>query len=96
MQTIVPLPSTAPAPPLGTSDATTQERVIALTRSLFGGAPAISAGADPEYDEIFFVVEARASGTTEEVLRLNDQWHREIVQQAGDQALKFRLALNVE
>ncbi|MGI8982140.1 MAG: hypothetical protein ACR2FY_23155 [Pirellulaceae bacterium] len=96
MQTIVPLPNTTPTLALGTREAAAQGRVIALTRALFGGTPSIVPGVDPEYDEAFFVVEVRASGTTEEILQLNDQWHREVVQQTGDQALKFRLALNVE
>ena len=73
-----------------------QQQVISFTQSVFGAPATVLPGSDPELDESYFVVRVTAAGSVEEILRMNDRWHREIGTYAGDFVPRFRLALSIE
>lgn len=73
-----------------------QDRIIAFTSSIFRAPASLCSAVDLEYDEAYFAVRVTAAGSVEDILRMNNLWHREIVQHAGDFALKLRLALSIE
>jgi hypothetical protein len=67
-----------------------------FSRELFQGGVTIRPEADPEYPSNYFVVTVAAIGSADELVELNDRWHREIRQIAGDAADQYRLALDVQ
>lgn len=74
----------------------THEKVLEYTRTLFPGPIQIRTEADPEVDQRYYVVSAVAGGEVEDVLRLNDIWHQNITDVAGELAGKYQLSLELQ
>lgn len=79
------------APPLAELD---HRAVLEFTQQLFGYAPSVCLDVDPETSEQCFVVTAPATGSVEEIVALNDRWHRSLRGVAGDLADQYRLSIH--
>ncbi len=58
-------------------------RVSEYTRQLFGGSVSIRWEEDPEYPAEYFVVSAVATGTVDELVAKNNEWHYRIAAMIG-------------
>src|SRR5688572_27762157 len=72
-----------------------QQRIQEFTQELFGSPADIRAESDCETDDRYFTVYVTTSAEPAEIVRLNDAWHRRLLQTAGDVANFYRLALDV-
>jgi hypothetical protein len=68
-------------------------KVGEFTQRLFNGAVSLAAELDPETNEELVAVSVAASGSVQELVAKNDQWHREIVGIAGSEH-PFRLIID--
>lgn len=72
----------------------THERVKRFTEAIFGAKASIEPSSDPETDSQYFVVHVRATGTVEQALRLDSDWHRRLPEAARDWSQWYRLSVN--
>jgi hypothetical protein len=72
-----------------------QQQIEQFTRELFSGPVEILTELDPETDESYFAVYVATEHEVGEIVRLNDAWHRRLLQTAGKAAGLYRLALNI-
>jgi len=66
-----------------------------LTESLFAGVAKIRLEIDPEFATPYFVVEATAEGSEDQVFELDKRWHRSLPEAAGEDAPHYCLALRI-
>lgn len=70
-------------------------RVAAFTSELFPGDLAVEIRVDPEIaDDLYFVFEVRATGSLEEIVARDEQWHRRLVSIGRDWPGLFRLSID--
>lgn len=69
-------------------------RVLDYTRQVFGSAATLSRELDPETGEECWVVVAPAAGQVDSIVAANDQWHRGMLDVAGEFAHRYRLSLD--
>ncbi len=72
------------------------EQVQLLTETIFGSRPNICADSDPETDEKYFVVTVEAEGEVADIVKQNDEWHRRLCNELGEEARFFRLLLDIQ
>jgi hypothetical protein len=72
----------------------THERVKRFTEAIFSAKATIEPSSDPETDAQYFVVHVRATGTVEQALRLDSDWHRRLPEAARDWSQWYRLSVN--
>jgi hypothetical protein len=68
--------------------------ILDYTTRLFGNAPCVELDVDPETSEKYFVVHAPASGTIDEMVALDDRWHRDLKAAVGSAADQYRLSIH--
>ena len=78
------------------SDASVSAAVAKFSGDLFQGAVSIRNASDPEFPSKYFIVSVVARGETDDLVELNDRWHREICTVAGEAASHYRLSLDVQ
>jgi len=69
------------------------DAVRRFTRKLFQSPVKVRLDFDPEFSARYFVVTVMAKGSMKELLSLDDKWHQDIGEIAGDYADQFRLSL---
>jgi hypothetical protein len=66
-----------------------------FTQELFGIEPVIVEESDPETDDPYFAVQVTTVADVNEIVKLNDAWHRQLISSAGDWMHFYRLALHI-
>lgn len=69
------------------------DRVRQFTRAIFPGSLSSRTVVDPEFGDKRFVLTVNAPGTVDQLLALNDRWHRELHLAAGEFACHYVLCL---
>lgn len=70
------------------------QAVMDFTQRLFGTSARIEAKTDPEFGTSHFAVCVAVSGATDQIIALDDRWHRELLQAAGESARRYTLSLS--
>jgi len=81
----------AAAPPLLAQD---HQRVLDYTKRLFGSDPSVELDVDPETSETYFVVSAPGTGSVDDLVALDDKWHRDLRAEVGSVADQYRLSIH--
>ena len=81
----------AAVPPLLAQD---HQRILDYTKRLFGTDPTVKLDVDPETSEQFFVVSALGAGSVDELVALDDTWHRDLRKAVGELADQYRLSIH--
>jgi hypothetical protein len=69
--------------------------VTAFTADLFPGEMQVRVKNDPEIpDDLYYVFAVRGTGTVDELVARNDQWHRHVMRTEGHRHGLFRLAVD--
>lgn len=68
-------------------------KVVAFTKAIFSREPRIDAVQDAEFGDSSFVVTVEARGDVDELVALNDRWHRGIRDVAQELAIHYALSL---
>ena len=70
-------------------------QAAAFTAELFPGGMEIRVKNDPEIpDDLYFVFAVRATGSVDDIVARNDQWHRCVARTEGKWHGLFRLAID--
>jgi hypothetical protein len=76
--------------------AAVQAAVIAFTEEMFGNPATIEVKPDPEIEGLEpYVVEVGVSGDVDRIVKLNRDWHRRLIDIAGDDAHHFCLSYHI-
>lgn len=78
------------------SQQSVSELVAQFTKELFEGAVIVRQESDPDFQSDYFVVSVAACGDVDQLIALNDQWHRRIRDVVGEAADQFRLSIDVQ
>jgi hypothetical protein len=70
-------------------------RVLQFTSDLLGSGGEIQPESDPETDDPYFAVHVTSAAEVDEIVKLKDAWHRNLLAAAGSSAHYYRLALHV-
>jgi hypothetical protein len=69
-------------------------QLAAVSQELFPGKLTVETAVDPEIrDDVCVLFQVDASGTIEEIMALNDRWHRRLVSIAPQWSGLFRLSI---
>jgi hypothetical protein len=80
-------------PPAATSIDDWHAQVTRFTQAIFPGPVRIEPARDSEFGDRCFQVYVEATGSVEELLELNDRWHRDLVRSGVDAAESYCLSL---
>jgi hypothetical protein len=70
-------------------------QVVDITRELFPGKLVVETGVDPETpDDVSLLIQVEATGSVDEIVALDDDWHGRIVSIAPQWAGFFRLLID--
>ena len=70
-------------------------QIAAMTTELFPGEIALETRVDPEIaDDLYLVFEVRASGSIDEIVARDEQWHRRLLSIARNWPGLFRLSID--
>lgn len=73
------------------------QQVAAVTAELFSGKLAIETGVDPEIrDDVCLLFQVETSGSVEDIVALNNAWHRHVVSVAPQWPGLFCLSINAQ
>jgi hypothetical protein len=81
-------PTTSPLP------APDHRAVLEYTSKLFGHVATVELDIDPETSEQYFVVNAPGAGSVDELVALDDKWHRDLRVTVGNIADQYRLSIH--
>jgi uncharacterized coiled-coil protein SlyX len=66
-----------------------------FTDELFDAESSIDIDSDPETNQNCFVVHVATAAEVADIVRLNNEWHRRLIEVAGSAANSFRLSLEI-